>query len=50
MTDDLFETVLVPVANPDDAEATASSVHRYANPESTIIVTYIAEKGESHSC
>lgn len=46
MTDDLFETVLVPIANPDDAEATARAVHRYASPESTIIVTHVVEKGE----
>lgn len=46
MSGDLFETVLVPIADPDDAEATARAVHRYANRESTIIVTHVVEKGE----
>lgn len=46
MSGDLFETVLVPIANPDDAEATARAINRYANPESTIIVTHVVEKGE----
>lgn len=46
MNEDLFETVLVPVADPDDAAATARAVHRYSHPESEIIVTHVVEKGE----
>lgn len=46
MRDDLFETVLVPIANPVDAEATARAVYRYAHEDSTIVVTHVVEKGE----
>lgn len=45
MTENLFETVYVPIADPEDAEATARAVHRYADEESEVIVTHVVEKG-----
>ena len=45
MNDDIFETVFVPIASPDDAETTARAVHRYAHGDSEIIVTHVVEKG-----
>lgn len=44
MNGGLFETVFVPIANPEDAEATARALHHYASPESEIIVTHVVEK------
>lgn len=44
MSGGLFETVFVPIANPEDAEATARAIHHYATPESEIIVTHVIEK------
>ena len=46
MSNDIFETVFVPIANPEDAETTARAVQRYAHRESEIIVTHVVEKGE----
>lgn len=46
MDDDIFETVFVPIANPEDAETTARAVHRYAHRDSEIIVTHVVEKGD----
>lgn len=46
MSRDLFGTVYVPVANPEDAEATARAVQHYAREDSTVIVTHVVEKGE----
>lgn len=46
MSGDLFETVFVPIANPEDAAATARAVQRYAHEASTVIVTHVVEKGE----
>ena len=46
MAGEIFETVYVPIANPDDAEETARAVHRYAHEDSGVIVTHVVEKGE----
>jgi nucleotide-binding universal stress UspA family protein len=46
MDQSLFRTVVVPIASPEDAEETARAVHRYATPDSEIIVTHVAEKGD----
>ena len=45
MSGDIFETVYVPIANPEDAEATARAIHHYADPDSEVIVTHVVEKG-----
>lgn len=44
MSGGLFETVVVPIASPKDAEETARAIHHYANPDSEIIVTHVVEK------
>lgn len=46
MSGDIFETVLVPIANPNDAEETARAVHHYAHEDSAIVVTHVVEKGD----
>lgn len=46
MRGDIFETVYVPIANPDDAAATARAVHHYAHEDSEVIVCHVVEKGE----
>lgn len=46
MEKDLFETVFVPIADPEDAEQTARAISYYANPNSEIIVVHVIEKGE----
>lgn len=46
MNENLFETVLVPIASPDDADSTARSVHRYVPQHAEIIVVHVIEKGE----
>lgn len=43
MRDDLFERILVPIATPDDAEETARAVRPYLEPNTTLIVTHVAE-------
>lgn len=44
MTGDIFETVYVPIADPEDAEATARAVHHYAHEDSEVIVCHVVEK------
>lgn len=46
MTGDIFETVYVPIADPEDAEATARALQHYAHEDAEIIVTHVVEKGE----
>lgn len=46
MTEDIFETVYVPIANPSDAEQTARALYRYANDDAEVIVVHVVEKGE----
>ena len=46
MTVDLFETVLVPIADPDDAARTARALRPYLGPDSAVIVTHVVPKGD----
>lgn len=46
MTGDIFETVYVPIANPEDAAVTARAVHHYAHEDSEVVVCHVVEKGE----
>jgi len=46
VNDDLFERILIPIAGPDDAEATARAVRPHLDPETTLIVTHVTP-GES---
>ncbi|RLM53405.1 universal stress protein, partial [Halorubrum sp. Atlit-26R] len=41
MNDDLFERILVPIASPDDAKATARAVRPQLNADTTLIVTHV---------
>lgn len=43
MNDDLFERILVPIASPDDAEATARALRPHLDVDTTLIVTHITE-------
>jgi len=43
MNDDLFERILVPIANPDDAEATARAVRPHLDSDTTLIVTHVTQ-------
>lgn len=45
MSGDIFETVYVPIANPEDAAATARAIHRYADGDSAVVVAHVVEKG-----
>lgn len=45
MSGDIFDTVYAPIASPEDAEATARAIHRYADEDSTVIVAHVVEKG-----
>lgn len=44
MSGGLFETVVVSIANPKDAEETARAIHAYADADSEIIVMHVVEK------
>lgn len=46
MNDELFERILIPIAGPDDAEATARAVRPHLDPDTTLIVTHVTA-GES---
>lgn len=46
MYGNLFESVLVAVADPDDARSTARAVAEYLGPESELIVAHVVPKGE----
>jgi nucleotide-binding universal stress UspA family protein len=46
MRTDLFETVVVPVADPDDARETARAIEVYLDDGAEIIVTHVVPKGE----
>ncbi|MFC5279410.1 universal stress protein [Halorubrum rubrum] len=43
MDDDLFERILIPIASPDDAEATARAVRPHLDSDTTIIVTHVTQ-------
>ena len=45
MTADLFKTVLVPIADPDDARRTARALKPHLNTDSAVIVTHVVPKG-----
>ena len=44
MNGELFETVVVPIANPSGTEGTARAIQHYKTPKSEIIVTHVVEK------
>jgi nucleotide-binding universal stress UspA family protein len=46
MNADLFQTVMVPIADPDDAQETARAIRAYLGSDSEIIVTHVVPKGE----
>jgi nucleotide-binding universal stress UspA family protein len=39
----LFERILLPLADPDDAERTARAVRPYIDSETTLIITHVTE-------
>lgn len=43
MDDALFERVLLPLADPDDAERTARAVRPYLDEETTLIITHVTQ-------
>jgi len=43
MDEKLFERVLLPLADPDDAERTARAIRPYLNDELTLIITHVTE-------
>lgn len=46
MSQDLFETVMVPIADPDDARQTARAIREYLDTDSELIITHVVPKGE----
>lgn len=44
MSGDIFETIYVPIANPEDADATARAIHHYAHEGSEVVVCHVVEK------
>lgn len=46
MTEDLFGTVMVPIADPEDARRTAHAVRSHLGTDSEIVVTHVVPKGE----
>jgi len=44
MTESFFHRVVVPVANRDDAAATAATLHQYLAADSTVIAVHVIEK------
>ena len=44
MTEPLFSRVVVPVANRDDAAATAATLRSYVAMDSTVIAVHVIEK------
>ena len=43
MNDELFERILIPIAGPDDAEATARAVRPHLDSGTTLIVTHVTQ-------
>ncbi|QWC20302.1 universal stress protein [Halorubrum sp. 2020YC2] len=43
MNPELFERILVPIAGPDDAEATARALRPHLDPGTTLIVTHVTQ-------
>lgn len=46
MSEDLFGTIMVPIADPEDARQTARSIQAYLGTDSEVIVTHVVPKGE----
>lgn len=46
MSNGIFDTIYVPIADPEDAETTARAIQHYAHEDSTVIITHVVEKGE----
>lgn len=46
MSENLFGTVLVPVADPDDARRTARALRAYLGTDSNVIVAHVVPKGD----
>lgn len=45
MNKNLFETVFVPIADPDDARETAQALRVYLDADTEVIVTHVVPKG-----
>ena len=43
MDDALFERILLPLADPDDAERTARAVRPFLDSETTLVITHVTE-------
>lgn len=43
MNEALFERILVPIASPDDAEATARALRPHLDSDTTLIVTHVTQ-------
>jgi len=43
MENDLFDRILVPIADPDDAEETARALRPHLDPNTTLIVTHVIQ-------
>lgn len=46
MVKEIFESVMIPIANPDDARETARAVRAYLDDDSELVVAHVVEKGE----
>ncbi len=49
MDDALFERILVPLADPDDAAQTARALRPYVDSETTLIITHVTEDDGSEA-
>ena len=43
MDESLFERILLPLADPDDAERTARAIRPYLDEETTLVITHITQ-------
>ena len=43
MNEALFERILVPIASPEDAEATARALRPHLDSDTTLIVTHVTQ-------
>lgn len=46
MTEEFFDKIFVPIADPDDAVSTARAINYYAHEDSEIVAAHVIEKGE----
>lgn len=49
MRDDLFERILVPIASPEDAEATARALRPRLDSGATLVVTHVTESATAET-